>query len=52
MLTFFHISGALIYLDETDRVIGYDDNFSLIEQARLHYTSNGIGVDYGDTLIR
>jgi quercetin dioxygenase-like cupin family protein len=52
MLTFFHISGALIYLDETDRVIGYDDNFSLIEQARLHYASNGIGVDYVDTLIR
>jgi len=52
MITFFHIAGALIYLDEAGAMIGYDDNFTLIEAARAHYAANGVGADYVDGLMR
>lgn len=52
MITFFHIFGAVIYLDASDAVIGVEDNSSLIAQAREHYEAVGIGGGYVDSLIR
>lgn len=52
MVTFFNISGAMIYLDEEGRQTGYEDTFSKIEKCRAHYASNGLGADYVDRFIR
>ena len=52
MITFFNISGAMIYLDEAGRQTGYDDVFSKIEMCRAHYTAAGLGADFVDQFIR
>jgi len=52
MITFFNISGAMIYLDGDGRTIGYEDVFTKIEMCRRHYTEVGLGADYVDALIR
>src|SRR5438094_8942192 len=43
MITFFNISGAMIYLDEEGRQTGYEDVFSKIDMCRAHYIQNGLG---------
>jgi 2,4'-dihydroxyacetophenone dioxygenase len=52
MITFFNISGAMIYLDEEGRQVGYEDVFTKIEMCRAHYASNGLGAEYVDQFIR
>ena len=52
MITFFNISGAMIYLDEQGRQTGYEDVFTKIEMCREHYRKNGLGADYVDQFIR
>lgn len=52
MITFFVISGAMIYMDEDNRQIGYDDVFTKINMCRKHYGSVGIADDYLDQFIR
>jgi quercetin dioxygenase-like cupin family protein len=52
MITFFNISGAMIYLDETNRQTGYEDVFSKIEMCRAHYTAAGLCADFVDQFIR
>jgi len=52
MITFFNISGAMIYLDEQGHQIGYEDVFSKIDMCRAHYASNGLGADFVDRFIR
>jgi 2,4'-dihydroxyacetophenone dioxygenase len=52
MITFFHISGAMIYLDDAGRQIGYEDVFSKIEMCRAHYAAAGLGADYVDQFVR
>jgi 2,4'-dihydroxyacetophenone dioxygenase len=52
MITFFNISGAMIYLDESGRQIGYEDVFTKIEMCRAHYAANGLGAEYADQYIR
>lgn len=52
MITFFNISGAMIYLDEAGRQTGYEDVFSKIEMCRAHYTAAGLGADFVDQFIR
>ena len=51
MITFFTISGAMIYLDETGQMNGYEDVFTKIEMCRRHYRAVGLG-DYVDQFIR
>jgi hypothetical protein len=36
MITFFTISGAMIYLDEAGQMNGYEDVFTKIEMCRRH----------------
>ena len=48
MITFFNISGAMIYLDADGRTIGYEDVFTKIEMCRRHYAEVGLGADYVD----
>ena len=52
MVTFFSISGAMIYLDEDDKVIGRDDVFTKIDMCRAHYADCGLGADYVMQFVR
>ena len=52
MITFFNISGAMIYLDEQGRQTGYEDVFTKIEMCRRHYESVGLGAAYADQFMR
>jgi 2,4'-dihydroxyacetophenone dioxygenase len=52
MITFFNISGAMIYLDEQGRQIGYEDVFTKIEMCRRHYAACGLGAEYVDRFVR
>lgn len=52
MITLFHITGAMIYVDEAGKVVNYEDVFSKIEMCRKHYIACGLGADYVDQFIR
>ena len=52
MITFFNIAGAMIYLDDSGRQIGYEDVFTKIEMCRTHYSSVGLGADYVEQFVR
>ena len=52
MITLFHITGAMIYVDEQGKVTSYEDVFTKIEMCRKHYISCGLGADYIDQFIR
>lgn len=52
MITFFNISGAMVYLDEYGNTTGYEDVFTKIELCRQHYAKAGLGANYVDQFIR
>jgi hypothetical protein len=52
MITFFNISGAMIYLDAEGRHVGYEDVYVKIEMCRRHYETVGLGADYVDQFVR
>ena len=52
MITFFNISGAMVYLDDQGNQTGYEDVFSKIDMCRKHYDAVGLGADYVDQFIR
>ena len=52
MITLFHVSGALIYVDEAGQTIRYDDVHTKIEMCRRHFADVGLGADYVNQFIR
>lgn len=52
MITFFSISGAMIYVDEGGRMTGYEDVWTKIDMCRAHYQAVGLGADYVDRFVR
>ncbi len=52
MVTFFNISGAMIYLDESGAVTGRDDVFTKLDMCRRHYEACGLGADYVLRFVR
>jgi len=52
MITFFHVSGALIYFDEQGQPVGHDDVHRKIEMCRRHFAAVGLGEDYVRRFIR
>ena len=52
MITFFNVSGAMIYLDADGRQVGYEDVFTKIDMCRRHYAACGLGEAYVDQFIR
>ena len=52
MITFFNISGAMIYLDADGRQNGYEDVFTKIDMCRAHYANVGLGAHYVEQYIR
>ena len=52
MITFFNITGCMIYLDAENRHSGYEDVFTKIDMCRKHYVECGLGADYVDQFVR
>ena len=52
MITFFNISGAMIYLDADGRQNGYEDVWSKIDMCRAHYAQCGLGASFVEQFIR
>ena len=52
MITLFHITGAMIYVDPWGRQTGYEDVFTKIAMCRAHYGINGLGASFVDQFIR
>jgi hypothetical protein len=52
MITFFNISGAMIYVDDEGRQTGYEDVLTKIDMCRRHYRDAGLGAAYVDQFIR
>ena len=52
MITFFTSRGCMIYLDDDNKQIGFEDVFTKIDMCRRHYAECGLGADYVDQFIR
>jgi quercetin dioxygenase-like cupin family protein len=52
MITFFNISGAMVYVDEDGAQIGFEDTFTKIDMCRAHYEKVGLGAGYVRQFIR
>lgn len=52
MLTFFVLSGGLVYINEDGSFAGYDDGFTLLEAARKHYREVGLDESQLDAMLR
>ncbi len=52
MITLFHVTGTLIYMDERNKPIGYDDVHTKLKLARAHFQKVGLGADYADQFVR
>ena len=52
MITLFHITGVMIYVDPYGKQTGYEDVFTKIDMCRAHYVKNGLGPDFVDQFIR
>ena len=52
MITFFNISGAMIYVDADGRQNGYEDVWSKIDVCRDYYAQVGLGAQYAEQFIR
>ncbi len=52
MITYFHTTGTLVYVDEHGETVGFDDVFTRIKACRDHYAGCGLGDSYVDQFIR
>jgi hypothetical protein len=52
MITFFHTSGTILYVDPDGAVTGYEDVMTRIEACRRHFISVGLGAGFVDRFIR
>ena len=52
MITLFHVSGALIYIDDAGRTCGWDDVHVKIDMCRRHFTQVGLGDNALQAFIR
>jgi 2,4'-dihydroxyacetophenone dioxygenase len=52
MITHFNIQGAMVYVDEAGKQVGYEDVWTKIEMCRAHYEKVGLGAAYADQFLR
>jgi 2,4'-dihydroxyacetophenone dioxygenase len=52
MITLFHTTGVITYVDPDGEITGYEDVFTRIEACRRHFTQVGLGAAYVDQFIR
>ncbi len=52
MITQFHVTGALIYVDPWGKETGHEDVFTKIELCRSYFKDTSYGADYVEKFIR
>lgn len=52
MMTLFHVQGTLIYMDEANNQVGYDDVHTKLALAQKHFEAVGLGADYVSQFVR
>lgn len=52
MITMFNVNGAMLYLNDDDETVGYEDVFTKINMCRSYYKEIGLGSDFVDQFIR
>ncbi|MCU1391303.1 MAG: cupin 2 conserved barrel domain protein [Ilumatobacteraceae bacterium] len=52
MITLFHVTGGLVYVDPYGVPIGYEDAHTKLAMARQHYTEVGLGADHVEQFVR
>jgi quercetin dioxygenase-like cupin family protein len=52
MITWFLVSGSMLYMDENGNINGFSDVFQRIELCRSHYIKVGLGADFVNQFIR
>jgi hypothetical protein len=52
MITWFLVIGAMLYVDENGKQVGYTDVHDRIAICREHYIKVGLGADYVKQFIR
>jgi 2,4'-dihydroxyacetophenone dioxygenase len=52
MITMFHITGSMIYVDPWGQVTAFEDVFSKIAMCRKHYADCGLGERFVDQFVR
>ena len=51
MISLFHTTGTLTYVDPEGEMTGFEDVFTRIDLCRKHYTEIKLGEDYVDQFI-
>ncbi len=51
MITLFHTTGTILYVDPDGAVTGYEDVMSRLEVCRKHFIEVGLGADFVDRFI-
>ena len=52
MITLFHVTGGMVYVDPHGNQTGYEDVFTKVEACRRHYEKVGLGADHVRHFIR
>lgn len=52
MITLFHTTGVITYVDPDGQITGYEDVFTRLEKCRRHFGAIGLGADFVDRFIR
>jgi len=52
MITLFHVQGALLYVDDQGRQIGYDNVHTKLKLAQDHFEKTGLGANYVAQFVR
>ncbi len=52
MITLFHVTGGYSYLDESGKIVGFEDVFTKLAAARTHFEANGLSEEDLAMLIR
>lgn len=51
MITLFHTTGTITYVDPDGNVTGYEDVFTRLDRCRRHFADVGLGEDYIERFI-
>ena len=52
MITMFNVNGAMIYVDDAGKTVGFEDVFTKIEMCMKHYEQTGLGKNFVEQFIR
>ena len=52
MITLFHVSGCLIYVDENGKTTGFDDVHTKLAYCTEHFKRCGLGADFVNQFVR